>query len=462
MWVEAEREDERNESKEIIMDYKRLAEQLVNKCVKKGADRAEVFVESGRNLSVEVRNGDIETVQEASTHGVGFRVFVKGKMAFSSCNDFESKSLDNAVASAVRFASNTTADENNVLPDNKDVTQVGGLYDPQISQIPMEKKIDLAKKVEKLAMKDTRITKSSGASFSEGETEIFLANSNGLLKSFKESGCGFGVSVVAEKGEQKSTGGESCSRRFFADLKPPEEIAEKAAKDAYEMLDPRMVKTQKASVIFDPDVARSVLGGILAAVNGERVLQGTSFLRNKMDQKISSELVTIIDDGTRPKGMGSKPFDGEGVPTQKRIIVDKGILKGFMYNTIVAKRAGVKSTGNASRGGFRSLPGIGAHNFFMAAGENSPDEIIKATKVGLLLKGVTGYGISPVNGNFSGGASGFWIENGKIAFPVKGLTVAGNAFDMLNGIDMVGNDLDLNRSFTAPTFRIRLLQVGGK
>jgi PmbA protein len=444
------------------MDYKVLSEELVNKCLKKGADQAEVFIESGRNLSIEVRNGDIETVQEAATHGVGFRVFVQGKMAFSSCNDFENKALDNAVESAVRFAANTTPDENNVLPDDKGVTQVEGLYDPQISQVPMEKKIELAKKVEKLAMKDSRITKSSGASFSEGETEVFLANSNGLLKSFKESGCGFGVSVVAEKGDQKSTGGESCSRRFFADLKPPEKIAQKAAKDAYEMLDPQMVKTQKASVIFDPDVARAFLGGILAAINGERVLQGASFLRDKMDQKIASELVTIIDDGTRPKGMGSKPFDGEGVPTQKRIIVDKGVLKGFMYNTVVAKRAGVKSTGNASRGGFGSLPGIGAHNFFMAAGKNSPDEIVKATQVGLLLKGVTGYGINPVNGNFSGGASGFWVENGKIAFPVKGLTVAGNAFDMLNGIDMVGNDLDLNRSFTAPTFRIKLLQIGGK
>ena len=444
------------------MNYKGLAEELVKKCMNKGADQAEVYIESGRNLRIRVRNGDIETVQEAATHGVGFRVFVKGKLAFSSCNDFTNQALENAVVSAVRFASNTTPDENNVLPDEKGLTQIEGLYDPQISQVAMEKKIELAKKVEKLAMKDSRITKSSGASYSEGEGEVFLANSNGLLKSYKESGCGFGVSVVAEKGDQKSTGGESCSRHFFSDLKPPEEIAAKAAKDAYEMLDPQMVNTQKASVIFDPDVARAILGGILAAVNGERVSQGTSFLRDKLDQKIASELLTIIDDGTRPKGMRSKPFDGEGVPTQKRTIVDKGVLKGFLYNTIAAKRAGVKSTGNATRRGFTSLPGIGAHNFFMAGGKSSPEEIIKATKVGLLLKGVTGYGINPVNGNFSGGASGFWVQNGKIAFPVKGLTVAGNAFDMLNAIDMVGNDLDLNRSFTAPTFRIKLIQIGGK
>ena len=209
-------------------------------------------------------------------------------------------------------------------------------------------------------------------------------------------------------------------------------------------------------------MARAILGGILAAINGERVLQGRSFLAKKMNQKIASELITIIDDGTRPKGLGSKPFDGEGVPTQKRIIVDQGILKGFMYNTIVAKRAGVKSTGNASRRGFTSLPGIGAHNFYMGAGKSSCDEIIKKTEKGLLLKGVTGYGIAPVSGNFSGGASGFWVENGKIAFPVRGLTIAGSAFEMLNNIDMVGDDLDLTRSFTAPTFRIKSMQIGGK
>ena len=444
------------------MDYKILAEQLVKKCLKKGADQAEVYIESGRNLSIRVRNGEVETVQDASSHGVGFRVFVKGKMAFSSCNDFSEKALENAIDSAVRFAQNTTPDENNIFPTDKGITIVEDLNDPQISQIPMEKKIDLVKKVEKLAMKDSRITKSAGAGYREGEGEVFIANSNGLSKTSRMTACSYGVSVVAEKGEQKSSGGESCSRRFFADLKSPEEIAEKAAKDAYEMLDPKMVKTQKASVIFNPDVARAILGGILGAINGERVLQGASFLARKMNQKIASDLVTIIDDGTRPKGLGSKPFDGEGVPTQKRIIVDKGVLKGFMYNTIVANRAGVRSTGNAYRGSFTSLPGISAHNFYIEAGESSPEDIIKATKKGLLLKGVTGYGINSVNGNFSGGASGFWIENGKIAFPVKGLTIAGTAFEMLNAIDMVGSDLDLNRTFTAPTFRIKLMQIGGE
>jgi PmbA protein len=444
------------------MEYKALTEQLVKQCLDRGADMAEVYLENGRNLSVEVRNGEIETVQEAASHGAGFRVFVGGRMAFASCNDFSGSSLSDAIERAIGFAGNTTADENNVLPGDKGVTEVGGLYDPHINQVPLDQKIELAVSVEKLAMKDSRITKSAGAGYSEEEGETYLANSNGLSKSYREAACSFGVSVVAEKGDQKSSGGEYCSRRYFSELKPAGEVAEKAARDAYEMLDPRMVKTQKAAVIFDPDVARSILGGILAGVDGERVLQGASFLRDKAGQKIASELVTVIDDGTRPKSLGSRPFDGEGVPTQNRIIVEKGVLKGFMYNTIVAKRAGVKSTGNASRRGFKSLPGIGAHNFYMEAGEINPEDIIASTKKGLYLKGVTGYGINPVNGNFSGGASGFWIEDGRIAFPVKGLTIAGSAFEMLGSIDMVARDLDMNRSFTAPTFRIRSMQIGGE
>jgi PmbA protein len=444
------------------MDYKELAEQLVKKCRKRGAEAAEVYIETSRNLRLEVRKGEVETVQEAAGYGAGFRVFVQGRMAFASSNDLDEKTLDDAIGRAIGFAKITTADPNNVLPDDKGMTTVAGLYDPQIAEIKIEEKIALAKKTEQLAMKDPRITKSDGASYRESEGEIFIANSNGLLKSYKEGGCGFGVSVVAEKGEQKSSGGESCTRRFYQDLKPAEEVAAKAARDAYEMLDPKPLKTQKAAVIFDRDAASAILGGILGAVNGERVLQGASFLGKSLGQKIGSEFITIIDDGTREKGLASAPFDGEGVPTQKRLIVDKGVLQSFMYNTIVAKRAGVKSTGNARRGGFTGLPGIGPHCFFMAAGEARPEDIIKATKLGFLVKEVTGYGINPVNGNFSGGAAGFWVEDGKIVFPVKGLTIAGTADDMLNGIDMVADDLDLTRTMTAPTFRIELLQIGGE
>jgi PmbA protein len=243
---------------------------------------------------------------------------------------------------------------------------------------------------------------------------------------------------------------------------PLEEIAAVASKKAIELLDPVMIKTQKAAVVFDPDVARALLGGVISAINGERVLQGASFLKDYLGKQFASQMLTLIDDGTLHKCLGSAPFDGEGVPTVKNVLVENGILKSFIYNTKAAKRAGVKSTGNASRGGFSSLPGIGTHNVYVSTGNYTRNEIIAATKKGLLLLEVTGYGIDPVSGNFSGGASGIWIENGEFVHPVKGVTIAGKAFDILNAIDMIGNDLDMNRINAAPTFRVTEMQIGGK
>jgi PmbA protein len=443
------------------MNYKDLTDKLVRKCQRQGADAAEVYLQTSRNLSVRVRNEDIETIQEAAAKGVGFRVIVDGKMGFSHCNDLSERALDDTISRAIAFARLTTPDEHNVLPADQGYSQVEGLYDPEIARVSMDKKIDMALEVEALAMKDPKVTHSSGASFGERESEVFIANTNGISRSHKASVCTIGVSVVAQKGEQRNTGGEFCSRRHFADLESLEEIAQSAAQKAGELLDPRMIRTQRAAVIFDPAVARSLLGGIIAAINGERVLQGASFLRNSMDEQFASELLTIIDDGLVPKGLGSGPFDGEGVPTARRTLVENGVLRGFLYNTIAASRAGTQSTGNASRGGFTSMPGIGTNNLYVPAGNHSPEQIIANTRRGLLLKGVTGYGINPVNGNFSGGASGFWVENGRIVHPVQGLTIAGSARDILMGIDMMGDDVDMNRSFTAPTFRVREMQIGG-
>jgi PmbA protein len=444
------------------MNYIELAERLVKKSIGLGADSAEVFIEISRNLSIQVLKSEIETIEEASSQGVGFRVFVEGKMGFSHCNDFSNRSLEDTISRAIAFARLTTPDENNILSSDKGVTSVSGLFDPAIATGTMDKKISMVLDLEKLAMKDPRITKSSGAGYGEGESEIFIANSSGILKNFKSSGCSLGVSVVAEKGDQKNTGEESCSRVFFADLKSLEEIASVASQRAWELLDPVMIKTQRAAVLFDPDVARSLLGGIITAINGERVLQGASFLKDHLSKQFASSLLSITDDGTRQKSLGSAPFDGEGVPTMKNILVQNGILKSFIYNTKAATRAGVVSTGNASRGGFSSLPGIGTHNVYVDTGNYSQEEIIANTKKGLLLKEVTGYGIDAVSGNFSGGASGFWIENGEIVFPVKGVTIAGKAFDILNAIDLMGNDIDMNMTFAAPTFRVAEMQIGGK
>lgn len=443
------------------MNYLSLAEKLVSKAVKAGADAAEIYISAGRNLSVNILNGEIETIEEADSAGAGIRVIAGGSLGFSYSNSLAMKSLEETIEMAVKFAKLTTPDENNIFPSLNGETEVDGLFDPEMEGIPLDKKIAMALETEKMAMSDSRITKSSGSFYGEGVSEIFIASSGGSSRSYKASVCSFGVSVVAEKGDQKKTGGEYGSRRFFSDLPHSGDIAAKAARKAYEMLDPRMVRTQKAAVIFDPDVAGSLLRGVIAALNGERVLQGASFLAQSLDKQFASPLLTIIDDGTRPRSLGSAPFDGEGVPTQRRVLVEKGVVKGFLYNSIAARRAGTVSTGNASRSGYSSLPGIGTHHLSLETGKYSRSEIIAATDRGLLLNGVTGYGIDAVSGNFSGGASGFWIEKGEILYPVEGLTIAGSGDTILNGIDMMGNDIDMNRSFAAPTFRVREMQIGG-
>jgi PmbA protein len=444
------------------MNYSSLAEKLVSKALKDGADAAEIYISAGRNLSVNILNNEIETIEEADSAGAGIRVIVGGAIGFSYSNSLDIKALEETVEMAVKFARLTTPDENNVLPDNAGMTAVEDLFDPGIENVALEKKIAMAIELEKLAMSDKRITKSSGSFYGESIDEIFISSSAGFTKSYKASGCALGVNVVAEKGDQKKTGGEYASRRFFSDLPALDNIAGIASEKAWEMLDSRIVRTQKAAVIFDPDVAGSLLSGVIAALNGERVLQGASFLARSMGRQFASPLLTIIDDGTRARSLGTSPFDAEGVPTQKRAIVENGVVNGFLYNTIAARRAGTVSTGNASRNGYSSLPGIGTHHLSLAAGTLSRSEIISSTDRGLLLNGVTGYGIDSVNGNFSGGASGFWIEKGEILYPVEGLTIAGSADTILNGIDMMGNDIDMDRSFAAPTFRVAEMQIGGR
>jgi PmbA protein len=444
------------------MNYTDLVLKLVKKCLSMGADAAEVYLETGRNLTIEVLNSEIETIQESSSQGIGFRVLTKGKMGFSHCNDFSDRSLVDTISRAIAFASLSTADPSNVLTSDKGFTAIEDMYDPSFAGIPMDNKIGMALQLEKLAMAVPGITKSSGAGYGEGEGEIFIANSNGILKSFRASGCSLSVSVVAEKGDQKNTGGDYSAKVFFSDLAKPETLAASAARKALELLDPVMISTRKAAVIFDPDTARSLFGGVLGAVDGERVLQGASFLKDQLNKQFASKLISITDDGTRNRSRGSSPFDGEGVPTRRIEIAGEGILRSFIYNVKTAKRAGTQSTGSASRGGFSSLPGVGTHHICIGPGRNTQEEIISATKSGLLLREVTGYGVDPVTGNFSGGASGLWIENGELVHPVKGVTIAGKAPDLLNAIDMTGNDIDYDRNFASPSIRVAEIQIGGR
>jgi len=267
------------------MDYRALAEQVIKDCLNRGAEQAEVYLEDNRQLNLEVRNGQVESIQEAQSYGLGIRVVAGKRLGFAFVNDLKTESLKKTVDRALQLARAVSPDENNQLPVEAGETEVKGLYDPQLQTVPLERKLSLIKEVEGLALKKPGITRSAGASYGESESLILIASSSGWVKSYKSTGCGYGLGVIAEKGEQKSSGYESCSRRYFSDLKPAEEVASNAARKAVEMLDPRPIKTQRAAVILDPEVAYAILGGIIQAINGERVLQGASFLGKKMGQK---------------------------------------------------------------------------------------------------------------------------------------------------------------------------------
>jgi PmbA protein len=250
------------------------------------------------------------------------------------------------------------------------------------------------------------------------------------------------------------------TKRFLTDLEAAAPVGEKAARRAVRMLGARKVKTQRVPVVLDPFMAASFIGGIAGAVNGDLVFKKASFLAGKIGERIASEQVDLVDDGLMPRGLGTSPFDGEGVPTRRTPIIERGVLRSFLYDCATARKAKTRTTGNASRS-FASLPGIGLNNFYLKNGGVPPEEILKPVKQGFYVTAMLGRGVNPVTGEYSRGANGLWIENGELAFPVQEVTVAGDMLELLSAIDAVGDDLEFRGSVAAPTLRIAEAAVSG-
>jgi len=248
--------------------------------------------------------------------------------------------------------------------------------------------------------------------------------------------------------------------RSFAGLEPAEQVGRHAAELAVRHLGARKVPTCQCPVVFDPRAARTLLGSILDAVNGDAVYRGASFLAGKIGEKIASDLVTVVDDGTMIGGLGSSPFDDEGVLSGRTVVLDRGVLKSYLLNCYTARKLDLKTTGNASRG-MAGSPGIGATNFFLEAGSDSPQDVIRSVKNGFYLTDLSGFGSNAVTGDFSYGASGLWIDGGALAFPVEEVTVAGSLLTMLAGISMIGTDLEFRGSIASPTLKIEEMTVAG-
>ena len=441
-----------------------VCERLVELAKKAGAGEAEAYASRTRESSVKVRDGAVEELQQATSKGVGLRVLSAGRLGFAYGTDFSRDGLKGLAESAIALAKGAAKDESNGLPRGAQLGFTRGAegdYDPAIEKIDPAWKLGAARICETAAASvDPRVRKFDSTSAGDFLSHSAIASSRGASGESRASYAYIHCSPVAEADGQLQTASWGDTRRKLAALTHPEQIGRVAAARAARMLGARKVKTQRVPVIFDPQMAAGFIGGLEAAVNGNLVYKKSSFLGAFLGKRVASKTFTLIDDATLAGGLATHPFDGEGVATQRNVVIEEGVLKRFLYDTQTARKAKARSTGNASRG-WSSLPSIGSSNFFLAAGDLSPEEIIRGTKRGLYVTAMLGRGADVVTGDYSRGANGLWIEDGEFTHPVQEVTVSGTLLEMLASIDAVGSDLELRTSTAAPTLRFNELQVSG-
>jgi len=447
-------------------ELKELAQQVVKCAVELGATQAESVASEGSEFGTQLRLGQVETLKESGSRALGVRVFVGQHAANTSTSDLSPEGVEHLVRGAIELAKITSEDPMGGLPAADELgqrTEELDLYYEDVYSLPNEERIEMARRGEKAALDfDPRLTNSDGSSFDASIGHKVLANSLGFVGEYRSSYCSISVAPIAtdEAGNMQRDYWYSVARTL-GKLDSPEEVGRIAAERTLRRLGARRVKTQKAPIVFDRQTSGALLDHIFDAVNGDAIYRHASFLAGKLGQPIFGKNVTIVDDGTRRGGFGTRPFDGEGVPTRRTTVVEQGELKSYLMNTYTAKKLGLKTTGNASRG-LAGTPGIGNGNFYLEPGAKSQEEIIKGIKQGLLVTEFLGFGVNLVTGDFSRGASGMWIENGELAYPVEEITVAGNLGEMFANIAEVGSDLIWRSSVACPTLHIEGMTIAGE
>jgi PmbA protein len=447
-------------------DLKELAQDTVRRAMQHGATAAECVIREGDEFSTLVRLGQVETLKESGSKAIGLRVFYGQRSASTYSSDFSREGLDRLLNSALELAKITSEDPFSGIPERSQLGSIPGnldLYYPDVYSLPGPERIEYARRAEKTALDfDPRIKNSEGGSFDAATGHKILANSHGFLGEYSRSYCSVAAVPIAqdESGAMQRDYWFSVSRNL-AGLESPEHVGKVAAERTLRRLGARKVKTQQVPVIFDPLVATSILNHIFEGVNGDSVYRGASFLAGKLGQKIASENVTVIDDGTMVGGFGTSPFDGEGVPTRRTVVIENGVLNSYLLNIYTAKKLRLQTTANASRG-LAGTPGIGPGNYFLQPGTKTPQQLIADVKEGLYVTEFLGMGVNLVTGDYSRGASGLWISGGELTFPVEEITVAGNLKDMFMNISEIADDLEFRGSVAAPTLRMDGLTVGGE
>jgi len=444
--------------------YAGMAAGIVQQALAAGATDAECTIGEGDEFSANVRMREVETLKEAGSRGAGLRILRGRHTGSAYTSDLSDEGLRHMVRSAIELADITTEDPHAGLPDAADLGSIPGdlgMYCGDVEGLATEVKIDMARRAEDASLRaDARIANSEGASFDTHVGRHAFANSRGFAGEYRASYCSLSTVPVARAGESMERDYWSTTARGFTGLESPEDVGRIAAGRAVRRLGARKVETQKVPVVFEPRTARTLLDNIFDAVHGGAVYRNESFLAGKLGERVASEKLTVIDDGTIPGLFGTSPFDDEGVPTRRTVVIENGVLRSYLLNTYTARKLGLRSTGNASRG-LAGNAGVGNGNLYIERGGARPEQLITGIRDGFYVTELIGFGVNIVTGDYSRGAVGLWIRNGELAFPVSEVTIAGTLQGMLMNLEAVGGDLEFRGSMAAPTLVVAEMTVGG-
>ncbi|MGK2966398.1 MAG: TldD/PmbA family protein [Tepidiformaceae bacterium] len=448
-------------------DLLNLARHVVERAKAHGAAQCDVYAGRYDESNVSVRVGEVEKLIEAGSRALGLRVITDGgRTAVSSTSDLSEDALERLAKETVELAAISEADPHAGLPDPGDFAQRGAeglqLYDERLGDLTTDAMTAMAIASEDAARGyDSRITNSGGASVSARRGEVALVNSLGFSGTYPSTGVSLSVEVMADDEDGKKRNAYwFTSERSLHRLQDAAEVGRIAARRALDQLGARKVTTRLVPVVFEPMMTAALMRDFAGCANGSALYRGSTFLAGRTGQAIGSPLVSIVDDPWLPARGGSRPFDGEGVGTRKTSLLEAGVFQGFLFDSYSARRTESRTTGSAHRG-VDSLPSPGSSNLVFEAGATAPEEIIGDVKDGLYLTALLGFGFNPATGDYSRGAAGMWIENGRIAFPVTEINISGRLDSMLADIDAVGADLAWFGGSAAPTVRVREMTVSG-
>jgi len=455
---------------ETTLDLESLAADVVALAMKAGATDAEATAREGDEFSVNVRMGEVETLKESGSRGLGLRVFLGKRSGSASTSDLTAEGIRQLVEGALALARVTEEDPFAGLPETGEFGAVQDdlhLYYDDVYSLGGAERIEWARRVEAAALAaDPRITNSDGGSFDAATGRKALANSRGFVGSYRTSYAGVAAAPLAKDadGKMQRDGWWSSARRL-SDVESPESVGQEAARRTLRRLGARRVATQSVPIIFAPETARTLIGSVFEAASGDAIWRGASFLAGKLGETIAAPDLTIVDDNTMllPTGVGgfgTSPFDDEGLPSQRTVVVENGVLRNYLLNTYTARKLGMRSTHNAARG-LAGAPGVGCGNLYLQPGNMTKEQILGEVKAGIYVTSLMGFGTNMVTGDYSRGATGLWIENGQLTHAVEEITVAGNLAEMLRNVTAIGNDIRFRGSVASPTLRIDGMTIAG-